>query len=772
MVKQVKFLLVGFLTLISALTLTACSLYRVSVIKDIKAESAFFSFKLNRYRDRQAFLTQGADANVQIQVNELKAGYGRDELGVAIPKETADLKATFKPYYEFSFEKDASKGKVSLNFEIRNLKPEKSYTALVYFTYDNQKVYLLRNWRVTKKHPLEGMTFKTIKLSELKTYSIYSYEDLLKIKADKQEGNFKLMQDLDLKGRELPALFGKNRAFDFDGNNKTIRNFKFTVQKDESLLKGSDYSKRSPRDTNLFNNQGSSIFGNLARYARVHHLNFENVEIKIKEKQLTTAENVGISLIAFHVSPGAKIDHISFKNISFSDKFKRSSSILRSFNVSLVAFKSEGTLSHIKAENINIELNVDITAVYDFFPKLSVSTLAYQIGVNAKVSDISLKNAKYTINSTYFARGDVSPSNDYNFYVDGLAHSIAQTDQAIENVDLDFVGKININSNNVPVPENQDYVFYTGNAGEEQVHLYKINKNYTVERLRKNTYHVKDPNARYVMAFKNYSEKEKVQLDNFWLNSQLQTLASLNLVEPGKLETKDLFDLPAGEKSREITGIYQKSYAKFLVLNKADKGHIAFDISKEQGFDKTKGVRLYKNNSMFELAKDNTTKPISEDSRYYLFKYGDKVKLTLKKNRFNTHIVGFRTIEMKGDTQLYSADTYHLIKPTDQGEQTVELTMLKDQSIQTLSVNNVNHSLAGISADSSPINQFNNVKVKGKLIYNGNGLVPNIYQTTIAESLNRSGYSQSGVTSEMQVEKTVKKLVKDINGNEYTITQK
>ena len=127
---------------------------------------------------------------------------------------------------------------------------------------------------------------------------------------------------------------------------------------------------------------------------------------------------------------------------------------------------------------------------------------------------------------------------------------------------------------------------------------------------------------------------------------------------------------------------------------------------------------------------------------------------------------------MKGDTQLYSADTYHLTKPTDQGEYTVELTMLKDQSIQTLSVNNVNHSLAGISADSSPINQFNNVKVKGKLIYNGNGLVPNIYQTTIAESLNRSGYSQSGVTSEMQVEKTIKKLVKDINGNEYTITQK
>lgn len=771
MVKQIKFLLVGFLTLISALTLTACSLYRVSVNQDIKAESAFFTFRLNRHRDRQAFLSQGAGANVQIQVNEHKAGDGKDELGVAIPKATSDLKASSKPYFEFSFEKDAKKGKVSLAFEIRNLKPEKKYVAFVYFTYDNEKVYLLKNWRVTKKHPLEGMTFQTIAVSKLKTYAIYSYEDLLKIKSEKQEGNFKLMRDLDLKGRELPALFGKNRAFDFDGNNKTIRNFKFIIQKDESLLKGSDYSKRSPRDTNLYNNQGTSIFGNLDRYARVHHLNFENVEIKIKEKELTTAENVGISLLAFHVAPGAQIDHISFKNISFSDKFKRSSSIQRSYNISLVAYKSEGTISHIKAEDINFELNVDITAVYDFFPRLSVSTLAYQIGVNAKVSDIVVKNAKYTINSTYFARGDVSPANDYNFYVDGLAHSIAQTDQVIENVDLDFVGKININSNNVPVPENQDYVFYTGNAGEEQVHLYKINQNYTVERLRKNTYHVKDPNARYVMAFKNYSEKEKISLDHFWLNSVEKDKNSLNFVEPGKLETKDLFDLPNGETSREITGIYQKSYAKFLVLDKDAKGHMSFDISKE-GTQFDKGVRLYKNNSMYELAKDNPTKPLQDNSNYYLFPYGSKVKLTLKKSRFNTHIVGFRTTEMKGETEQYSADTYHLFKATEQGEYTTELTMFKDYKIYTLSANHVNHSLSGVSADSSPINQFNNVKVKGKLIYNGNGLTPNVYKLNIAEGLNHKGYSQSGVTSTITVEKTVKPLVKDVNQYEYTIQEK
>lgn len=256
------------------------------------------------------------------------------EIKASIAKENSSSTITTKVV---KFDSD---NKEEISFT--NLDPETKYSVVIYAGYEGKKVNLVeQNYQTTN----EG--------TETNPYKIDSYEDFSNIVKKDSDGYFKIADDvdfIDFGGKSISPLFTSTNPFlgHFDGNGKTIKNFKVADKNED----GTDKSVTS-------SSQYYGLFGYIGADASVSNFTLESFNINVtRSTSLSSSKASYYGLLAGYCA--GTIENVTVNNSNLTIvSTSKTKEIL--YIGGLVGNLSEkGILS-----NVNVNANITVDAAYD-----------------------------------------------------------------------------------------------------------------------------------------------------------------------------------------------------------------------------------------------------------------------------------------------------------------------------------------------------------------------------------------------------------------------
>lgn len=186
-------------------------------------------------------------------------------------------------------------------------------------------------------------------------YLIYNYEEFEKYVRKAPNGYFRLEADITFPdgNNNLPYFTntGTEGKFtgEFDGNGKTIRNFKVGSVDSEGKISHSSSSKL---------NYG--LFGYIGETGKVFNLTLEGFEVSVSRSTGTSSSSIGNYSLLCGYSVGT-IERVTIKNSTLN--VKTSNTNTDKFNVGTVVgqLSGKGTITDVTVENtiINVEAKID-----------------------------------------------------------------------------------------------------------------------------------------------------------------------------------------------------------------------------------------------------------------------------------------------------------------------------------------------------------------------------------------------------------------------------
>ncbi len=215
------------------------------------------------------------------------------------------------------------------------LEPDTEYSVIVYAGYDGKKVVLVETDVKTSD---EG--------TEESPYSIDSYEDFSNIVAKAKDGYFKLVADIDFNGKSISPMFTVSSPFTghFDGNGKTIKNFKVADEDDE----GNNVHVSS-------SSQYYGLFGYIGADGEIFNLTLDSFEVYVsRATSLSSSKQSNYGLLAGYCA--GTIKDITITNSSLNVKTTNNTKNLVNVGGLVGNLAANGTLSDI---NVGADINVN-----------------------------------------------------------------------------------------------------------------------------------------------------------------------------------------------------------------------------------------------------------------------------------------------------------------------------------------------------------------------------------------------------------------------------
>ena len=183
------------------------------------------------------------DDDDKLKSSDVKASiYQKNDLKTSIATKT------------LSFDKEDKTGSVTFT----SLTGDTEYFVRIYAGYQGKKVTLAeKEYKTSAKGG-----------SEETAYEIKTKDDLQKVLKNDSSGYFKLMNDIDLEGKYISVLFNSTTSFKgtFDGNGKTIKNFKIGTS--DTLISQSS-------------SQYYGFFGYISATGVVKNVTFDSFEMNV-----------------------------------------------------------------------------------------------------------------------------------------------------------------------------------------------------------------------------------------------------------------------------------------------------------------------------------------------------------------------------------------------------------------------------------------------------------------------------------------------------------
>lgn len=317
--KKIFFLLM--LTLF-ATVMVACG--------DDDSEDLVYSFSMTIDNYSQLRESVSIDVTLNDEAKELK----NSEIRGKITKVGSESAFSNK---KITFDKDSSTKEVNFT----NLTADTEYVVEFYASYSGTTVTLAT---LNVKTSNQG--------TEEKPYEIDSYDDFTQIIKKDRSAYFVLVNDIDFGGKSISPMFTSTSGFSghFDGNGKTIKNFKVgDVDKD---------GNPTPVKTST---QNYGLFGYITTTGVVKNVTLENFNVNVHYTSTSKAGNIG--LLAGY-SAGT-IEDVIVKNSSLTVKGTAKTQKFLNVGGLVGNLSSQGTITGVEGvevENTNIKVTGPIDA--------------------------------------------------------------------------------------------------------------------------------------------------------------------------------------------------------------------------------------------------------------------------------------------------------------------------------------------------------------------------------------------------------------------------
>ena len=236
-----KKLLFIFVFMLCALLMVACDNtdYPFSLVVD--------KDQISELRESISFELKLVDADNHLKNSQVK--------GQITKKDSSTIIST----------KDVSFGKETktASVEFKSLTADTEYTVTFYVGYEGKKVELYKGNHKTSDRGTEE-----------KPYEVRTADDFTNIVKKEPNGHFIVVEDIDFNGKNITPLFTSSKPFvgTFDGNGKTIKNFKLSSV-DSSTNEATHSSQSS---------QYYGLFGYIGEKGSVSNLTLDSFDIMIK----------------------------------------------------------------------------------------------------------------------------------------------------------------------------------------------------------------------------------------------------------------------------------------------------------------------------------------------------------------------------------------------------------------------------------------------------------------------------------------------------------
>lgn len=474
----------------------------------------------------------------------------------------------------------------------------------------NYVLYLVYNFKNEEKYSYK-FTTKDIKYEKENDYFIIKNKnDLLNIKNGKISGKFLLKDNIDLNNEVLEQLFTSNKLVEFNGNNKTISNFKIdfinykasikvkfslgdnakfsdntseeiTILKDSKIKKPKNPTKEGYEFVRWYEYDENQDFDfeRVINYPTVIYAKWKKIGVEKEEfytpQRIFIDSNVDYEVNKFDGIFGdisdSLIKDINFENISTVENNANNSFISRN-NYSLISNKSN---LKTKIENLTIKnINIDKKAVNGYKNKAQLdATFSVLVNdFNGHLNNITIDNANVNI----LIQKDNS-SDQASFTINGISNKF-ESDAKLENITIKNSNlKINTFKNSVE----------------------STNKSYKISAISQESF-INDENN-----FKNIT----VYNNNLSIDTNDET----------KLDKKYLFTNTNLDKKVEIyrqhkeTKSYTKlSYSSIIELNSSYDYYIAYILPTNSEYSLHKALLNNQdiNFSNIKIGKDKDSKEI------------------------------------------------------------------------------------------------------------------------------------------------------------------
>ena len=279
--------------------------------------------------------------------------------------------------------------------EFKNLTADTKYTVVFYVGYDGKKVELYNSDKD------ETQALKTSAQGTVEDpYSIDSYDDFTNIVKKDPSGHFKLVNDIDFNGKSISPLFTSSKPFTgtFDGNSKTISNFKLSATDSET----------SQPTHSAQSSQYYGLFGYIGADGKVSKLTLDSFDIMIKR---STDSESHYGLLAGYCA--GEVTNVNVTNSKLNVKSEKTAK--DKFNVGGLIGKLTSTG---KVSNVSVKAEITVYGAIDVTVGGVVANTANAVIIE-KTTDTGVEFVPNIYNAKYEGNIVVSLS--------GSAGSDAQT---------------------------------------------------------------------------------------------------------------------------------------------------------------------------------------------------------------------------------------------------------------------------------------------------------------------------------------------------------